>query len=396
MRWQRQSRAAAQTPGDQIPPIALQELVQRHAAGFGRVRASGDWSDTAFRRHAGPILLGFARRVHLLPIRWGQAAGSMLAEGLARCAEDLLNEAGRYPPGRGADAAAADLTASQHEAHGRDRWQCAVVLHALAPLVAAGASSMKVIVEPDIEIDLFGLPLSDQLADAHAARVRASRGSINGYRVEAIAGHEDRVLGVALLLRAVPAEVLRHLAAPDAGWLAWASGLRDRDASGSGFTAAAVSTNALATAGGTCSPLQALLPVAVRIRQSMLALIGEGRWAVNRKRARLWHLDGALFLVWKTAASELLAFPDADQFDPCSLLQTMIDAGIVQGRPDGSALCTIATPYSARLEVVELTDPRGWLRAVPLPISAPAAGRATAPVESTAMPHQHRRHDEMQ
>jgi hypothetical protein len=240
------------------------------------------------------------------------------------------------------------------------------VLHSLAPAVAAAASGWRVTVAPGIEIDLLERPLADHLAEPgwHRPAGPCTRDDAPGYRVEPVQGCHHAALGVALLLRASPTSVLHWLAASDPQWLAWAIA-EGGPGGGAAETTSSSGAVAGAVAGRTAAPAR-IDPD--RIRLAMHQLIASGRWTVNRKRARLWQVDGALHLVWKTAARELIEILAGSQAppDPDGMLETMISAGIVAGcadRPAG-AMHTIATPHTDALDVVALCDPDHWLRAL--------------------------------
>ena len=112
---------------------------------------------------------------------------------------------------------------------------------------------------------------------------------------------------------------------------------------------------------GVATPLSAS-----SLRGAMRALVAEGRWKVNVRRARLWHLDGRLYLAWKTASTELA---ERLLHDPAAVLAALASHGIVlpgcaagPGGDPATALRTIRTPHTESLPVLELADAEAWLR----------------------------------
>lgn len=332
-----------------MPALDLAALVQRHAAGFGRVRACGEWSERRFRQVAGPLLLAFARHVHLLPVDALAPPGSMLDAGLDACAQAVLAEALRAEAGGGVDR------------------QEAVVLCELAGRTAQATGRWRASTLDGRPLDLHARPLADQLAGVPGTGSAAALPP--RYRIEpapaSIETPAARLAGMVLLLRAAPACVL---AAP-------------RAAPG-GLLEAALA-------------LQAAMAVpadASRLRATMDDLIAEGCWTLNQRRSRLWHLDGRLYLAWKTAAREL---GDRLALEPRALLDALARHRIVRlppgtgcSRPDAAgALMSIRTPCSDALSVVELADPDHWLARIrPQPTPAPMPCATPVPAPPAAAP----------
>jgi hypothetical protein len=155
------------------------------------------------------------------------------------------------------------------------------------------------------------------------------------------------MLGVVLLLRAFPPTVL---------------------------ASACTALPALLEAALKPYPVQtSVLPGAAVLRVAMHALIAEGQWTVNARRSRLWHLDGRLFLVWKTASKELSG---RLAIEPALLLRALIEHRIVRAPPlcaraaergPVDATLLIRTPHTDALPVVELAAAADeWLRSLPV------------------------------
>jgi len=364
----------------ELPAIGLGALVRRHAASFARVRACGDWSDPHFRRVVGPLLLAFARHAHLLPTAVDAPAGSLLDAGLHACSEAVLRSAAAGPA-----ASAQTIPAGSTAAPGNG-WRCAsaaqeaIVLHALSPWVVLAVSGWQVVDSSGGARPLAAQPLSDQLVPATGLRGDAAA-RISHYRTRPVAGCPAAAnpdpgmyaLGMVLLMRALPAPALQAACAASPPLLERALALAMAGADDApvacradALPAALPAAQVGYGAGPGSLPLAAQRP----LRDAMCALIACGQWTVNMRRARLWHLDGRLYLVWKTAADELSRRLSVDR---ASLLPSLLQHGIVvacpapgpgvQAQPAGAVLA-IRTPYTDALPVVELTDAGGWLQCV--------------------------------
>ena len=344
----------------EVAAIDLAALVQRYGASFGRVRACGDWSERRFRQFCGPLLLAFARHAHLLPAAPDAPCGSLLEVGLDACARSVLAEAaGGAGPSR------------------IDR-QEAVALRALSPWTVSAARQWQVSSREGKSIVLGGEPLADQLDAANRCAGRSVLLPV--YRIAPAAAGDPlpeadasapglaigaRMLGIVLLLRAVPPTVLASACAASPALLE------------SALESALEST--LEPALEPPPVPTSVRPGAADLRVAMHALIAEGQWTVNARRSRLWHLDGRLFLVWKTASKELSG---RLAIDPTLLLPALIEHRIVRVPPvcaqdadrgPVDATLLIRTPHTDALPVVELAAVDEWLRSRPVPGAACAS-----------------------
>ena len=339
------NRPLARPGWREVAAIDLAALVQRHGAGFGRVRDCGDWSERRFRQFCGPLLLAFARHAHLLPSAPDAPCGSLLEVGLDACARSVLAEAaGGASPSR------------------IDR-QEAVALRALSPWTVSAARQWQVSSREGKPIVLGGEPLADQLDAANGCAGRSV--PLPVYRIAHAAAGDlppetdastpgtaigARMLGIVLLLRAVPPTVLASACAASPALL----------------------ESALESALEPHPVPTSVRPGAAELRVAMHALIAEGQWTVNARRSRLWHLDGRLFLVWKTASKELSG---RLAIDPTLLLPALIEHRIVRVPPvcaqkadrgPVDATLLIRTPHTDALPVVELAAVDEWLRSLPV------------------------------
>lgn len=362
----------------ELPAIDLGALVQRHAAGFGQVRACGDWSDPCFRRVVGPLLLAFARHAHLLPSAVDALPGSLLDAGLEACSDALLRSATACP-GASAQTMPAGAAAATVDRRGDySARQEAIVLDALSPWVVAAVSRWQVLDRNGDALPLAAQPLSDQLQSGALLR-RQPAASMPHYRIKPAAAGPTapdmrpgtRALGMVLLMRALPAPALLAACATSPPLLDTALALALPGADGTGM---AWQPDALPASLSVSQPGCDAVPEPMAIAQqqplqdAIQALIACGQWTVNARRSRLWHLDGRLYLVWKTAAGELAQQLSVDR---ASLLPSLVRHGIVVACPapapgmqqqTAGALLSIRTPYTEALPVVELADARGWLR----------------------------------
>ena len=355
-----------------LPALTIAQVVEQHGAGFARVRAAGDWSDREFRRGLGPLLLSFARYVHLLPGADADLPGAALDQGLAACAQALQCAEQDTRGGIVAGSAITPPPMAGIDRASTLRRQHVVALHALSSSLDQTLRHWEVFDGAGRTLDVTAQPLADWL----------SAQALNSYLAVPTAQGDAGGLGLTLLLRAAPAWLLANIARDEAGLLAWLL------AAPSDY-----STGPAARIGAGALPAPTLNPArapAQQLRDAMETLVTSGRWAVNQKRARLWHLDGALYLVWKTAAVELAAvladrasgieagerLQSTCAAESDALLRQLIASGIVVGAAmggatrAGSALCTIATPFSDSLPVVRLADADHWLSRVPAIASA--------------------------
>ncbi|QKS29620.1 MAG: TraI domain-containing protein [Candidatus Accumulibacter similis] len=81
------------------------------------------------------------------------------------------------------------------------------------------------------------------------------------------------------------------------------------------------------------------LPVERFLLDLMRRLVREGTWTINRPGARLWCIDGQLYLVWPAAGEELAALIHQEAIPglprtPDSLLEMLVDRSLASVRED--------------------------------------------------------------
>jgi conjugal transfer pilus assembly protein TraI len=92
------------------------------------------------------------------------------------------------------------------------------------------------------------------------------------------------------------------------------------------------------------------LPVERFLVDIMRRLVREGTWGVNQPGARLWHIDGHLYLVWPAAGEEIAALIHQEKIPglprtPNSLLDMLVErqlASVREDRLDGHRYWVIA------------------------------------------------------
>jgi conjugal transfer pilus assembly protein TraI len=85
------------------------------------------------------------------------------------------------------------------------------------------------------------------------------------------------------------------------------------------------------------------------ILDAMRNLTKNGKWEINKGKARLWYGNDGLFLVWKTAAKEIIEYFRAEKIqgmpqDAATLLDTLCKNGVFEDNKDGNPFWTIAPP----------------------------------------------------
>lgn len=113
------------------------------------------------------------------------------------------------------------------------------------------------------------------------------------------------------------------------------------------------------------------LPVERFLVDLMRRLVRDGTWAINRPGARLWCIDGHLYLIWPAAGEEIAALIHQEQIPglprtPDSLLEMLVDRNLASIRKDrvGSDRYWLIAPAvlaekipNIRLTAIRLRDP---------------------------------------
>lgn len=125
---------------------------------------------------------------------------------------------------------------------------------------------------------------------------------------------------------------------------------------------------------------------------AMRRLAADRVWQINVAKARLWYSKEGLFLVWKTAAKEILALLASDGIqgipqDPQTLAELLVTAGVFATDADGSPYLKIRPPGGTNeLIAVRFSDPLtliGSLEDDPTPIATVMGGSQDSPSSLT-------------
>jgi len=124
---------------------------------------------------------------------------------------------------------------------------------------------------------------------------------------------------------------------------------------------------------------------------AMRRLFKDGTWKVNEKKARLWYGKDGLFLVWKTAAKEMLELLVRDGVtgipkDSQTLLDILQKTNVFQLDADGGPYWTIMPPNGTNeLIALRFTNPLtlfGDSYEEPVPVERLQRGNGMKPVDA--------------
>lgn len=103
---------------------------------------------------------------------------------------------------------------------------------------------------------------------------------------------------------------------------------------------------------------------------AMRQLVSAGTWAINAKKSRLWYGRDGLFIVWRTAAKEMLEVLARSQVsgiprDATTIAEVLLRAGVFVPDRQGDLYWKIKTPLSdSELFTVRLANPETLLVAI--------------------------------
>lgn len=106
------------------------------------------------------------------------------------------------------------------------------------------------------------------------------------------------------------------------------------------------------------------------ILDAMRSLAKNGKWEINKGKARLWYGAEGLFLVWKTASKEIIEYFRIENIqgmpqDAATLLDTLCKTGVFEDNSDGSPFWTISPPEAKNeLISVKFSNPDSLLGAL--------------------------------
>lgn len=84
---------------------------------------------------------------------------------------------------------------------------------------------------------------------------------------------------------------------------------------------------------------------------AMRRLVSDGSWAVNKKKARVWFAKDGLYIVWRTAAKEIIESLSRDSVtgipkDASTIAEILLKAGVLAADNTGDLYWKIKTPLS--------------------------------------------------
>lgn len=142
---------------------------------------------------------------------------------------------------------------------------------------------------------------------------------------------------------------------------------------------------------------------------AMRQLVANGVWTINVKKSRLWFGKDGLYVVWRTAAKEIIEVLERGSVsgiprDATTIAEVLLRAGVLVADKSNDLYWKIKTPLSDNeLVAVKLANPETLLVAiednVPAAIDhqlaagasaavAPAGGQKSAPPQSVMQPRQ--------
>lgn len=110
---------------------------------------------------------------------------------------------------------------------------------------------------------------------------------------------------------------------------------------------------------------------------AMRQLVANGNWTINVKKARLWYGKDGLYVVWRTAAKEIIEVLERGSVsgiprDATTIAEVLLRAGVLVGDKNNDLYWKIKTPLSDNeLVAVKLANPETLL--VAIEENAPAA-----------------------
>lgn len=347
---------ASTDPGFESLPV--EQLLAEHEALLGRIKLCYGADRATFDRDLMPLVCRYAAYVHLLPAtpdNYFKTPGGLLRLGLETAFFALQGTDAHIFAGKATITARREL---------EPRWRIATFIGGLCCELHRVLSHLIATTPDGEEWPSFLLPLLDWLQQRGAQRYFVR------WRPRAT---EVRGLGLFALPMIVPAAVLEGLRHDDGaivrllfasvGGVAQYREHNVLDDLVRRSLALVVDRNLLASADRYGSPqygshLERYLVDAMR----RLAA-GHSAWTANRDKGRLWFGEDGLFLVWPGAARDVLELLEGDQLAgipkaPDTLLDILLDAGVLQAAPDGNRTWSIfPAEAKAPVEAVKLSSP---------------------------------------
>lgn len=372
-------------PGFEALPV--ESLLAEHEALLARLKLCYGADRAGFDRDLMPLVRSYAAYVHLLPAtpdNYFRAPGGLLRLGLEAAFFALQGTDAHIFSGKATITARREL---------EPRWRIATFIGGLCCELHRVLSHIIATTPDGEEWPSFMLPLHDWLQQRDAQRYFVR------WRPRAA---EIRGLGLYALPLVVPAQVMESLRHDDGAIVrllfASVGGVpqyREHNVLDDlvrRSLALVIDRDLLASADRYGLPqygshLERYLVDAMR----RLAA-GHSAWGVNRDKSRLWFGEDGLFLAWPDAAQDILQLLEGDQLAgipkaPDTLLDILLDAGVLQPVPDGVRTWSIyPTGAKAPIGAVRLASSAILLAGsepMPAPLSRPLLrGDSPAPPAS--------------
>lgn len=339
---------ASSDPGFEALPV--ESLLTEHGALLARLKLCYGADRAGFDRDLMPLVRSYAAYVHLLPAtpdNYFRAPGGLLRLGLEAAFFALQGTDAHIFSGKATITARREL---------EPRWRIATFIGGLCCELHRVLSHLIATTPEGDEWPSFMLPLHDWLQQRDAPRYFVR------WRPRAA---EIRGLGLYALPLVVPAQVMENLRHDDGAIVrllfASVGGVpqyREHNVLDDlvrRSLALVIDRDLLASADRYGLPqygshLERYLVDALR----RLAA-GHSAWGVNRDKSRLWFGEDGLFLAWPDAAQDILELLAGDQLAgipkaPDTLLDILLDAGVLQPVPDGVRTWSIF-PLGAKVPI---------------------------------------------
>jgi len=347
---------ASSDPG--FEALAIENLLGVHEPLLARLKLCYGADRAGFDQDLMPLVRRYAAYVHLLPAtpdNYFKSPGGLLRLGLETAFFALQGTDAHIFSGKATITARREL---------EPRWRIATFVGGLCCELHRVLSHLIATTPDGDEWPSFMLPLFDWLqqrdADRYFVRWRPRAAEVRG-------------LGLYALPLVVPAQVLESLHHDDGAIVrllfASVGGVpqyREHNVLDDlvrRSLALVIDRDLLASADRYGSPqygshLERYLVDAMR----RLAA-GHSAWGINREKSRLWYGEDGLFLAWPDAARDMLELLEGDQLAgipkaPDTLLDILLDAGVLQPEPSGSRAWSIF-PAGAKVPIgaVRLASP---------------------------------------
>ena len=358
-----------------LPAIAVAEVIAPHAEWLTRLRYAYGAEAATFERDIGGVVQRYAHYVHLLPATPDshfRHAGGLFRMGLEIGFYALQATDGAIFSGR--------QTITQRSAL-EPRWRYATFLAGLCSELYR-MSHVTVTNDRGEEWPAYLQPLATWLRDTGSRR----------YHLRWQTHPEDtRALGVVAMSHIVSPAILHYLAQGNSvvipHFMASLSGtVLEREANtldGLVRRAAAlvIERDLSATIHLPVEP-----PPSGHLERHLVAamrrLVAQRRWVPNADASPLWYGEDGLYLLWPQAATDMREGLRDDQssgvtLEPDAIAATLVAAGIVERRPDGSSLWDIyvgdeaTSSSSLKIASASLLLSASDAAATPLPLPRP-------------------------